>query len=169
MNEEYFGGGVRLRINIEDSYEPELMGTAASVNKVDQFLRETNCFVIRYRDIVNDQSFSVLANSHRKRSTLATVLLNKRVRSNSAFCMEGEYRIKGFVERLTDEKRRRIQSLWGNLKICICHSLLLAEIPSRVFADFLRNILIRLIEIRRIDVFPPKGCQCAIDSVGQLH
>jgi len=165
---DYFGDGSRLGVELVYSYEPELLGTAGGVKKMEGFLRAGEAFIIHYGDVLTDQDFTAMLHFHRERKALVTLLVHQRARSNSVVSLDREGRIIGFLERPTEEARRRVQSPWVNSGICICDPQFLDEIPADVASDLPRDIFPKLIDSNRLFGFPLSGYRCALDSPDRL-
>ena len=64
---EYFGDGTNLKVQLTYSYEPELLGTAGGVKKMEHFLRQDDLFLIQYGDMLTDQDLTEMVEFHRAR------------------------------------------------------------------------------------------------------
>ena len=105
---------------------------------------------------------------HREHRALATLLLHKRVSSNSVVNLNAERRIIGFLERPTEQARQGVDSPWVNSGICICAPEFLDAIPTNVFSDLPRDVFPKLINSQRLYGFPLSGYRCAVDSPERL-
>ena len=161
---QFMGDGSRWDIAIEYSDEPELLGTAGGVKKMERFLRDGDAFLVQYGDILTDQDLTAMLAFHRERCALATLLVHRRKRSNSIVTMDGDQRITGFWERPDDETRRSVGSSWVNSAICICDPAVLDMIPPETVCDLPRYVLPKLVDSGRLFGFPLTGYRCAIDS-----
>ena len=168
MIRDYFGDGSRFGVELVYSYEPELLGTAGGVKKLEDFLVAGEVFMVHYGDVLTDQDFTAMLHFHRERKALGTLLLHQRERSNSVVSLGKEGRIIGFLERPAEEARRGVKSPWVNSGICICDPQLLAEIPADIACDLPRDIFPRLIHSGRLYGFPLSGYRCAVDSPDRL-
>ena len=163
----YFGpspGGLAVTY----SHEPELLGTAGGLKKMEAFFRPEPAFLVQYGDVVTDQNFTDMFQFHRQRGALATLLLHRRAKSNSVVTLDAENRIIDFLERPSEERRQGQTSPWVNSGVCVCSGELLDEIPSGKSCDLPRDIFPRLIGTRRIYGFPLSGYRCAVDSPERL-
>ena len=165
---DYFGDGSRWDVELTCSYEPELLGTAGGVKNMEHFLRHEDAFLVHYGDILTDQDFSAMLSFHRKQGALATLLLHQRARSNSVVTLDGEGRIVGFLERPSEEARRRVDSPWVNSGIFICAPEFLDAIPANVSCDLPQDIFPRLVDGGRLYGYALAGYRCAIDSPERL-
>src|SRR5581483_12239283 len=116
----HFGDGGKVGLTITYSEEPQLLGTAGGVKKMESFLRQSDPFLAHYGDVVTDQDFSAMLAFHREKNALATLLLHQRAKSNSIVSLDAQQRIVGFLERPSEEARRGVQSPWVNSGICLC-------------------------------------------------
>jgi len=165
---DYFGDGSKFGLRLSYSDEPELMGTAGGVKKVEAFLKCEEVFLVHYGDVVTDQDFSAMLRFHREQEALATLLLHQRAQSNSIVSLDGESRIIDFLERPTAEARRGIESPWVNSGVCLCAPEILEAIPPCTACDLPRDIFPKVIGTRRLFGFPLAGFRCAIDSPERL-
>ena len=165
---DYFGDGSPWNVELTYSYEPELLGTAGGVKNMERFLRNGDAFLVHYGDILTDQDFSAMLAFHREQRAVATLLLHQRARSNSVVTLDREGRIVGFLERPSEEARRRVDSPWVNSGICICAPEFLDAIPANVPCDLPGDILTRLVDGGRLYGYPLSGYRCAIDSPERL-
>lgn len=164
----YFGDGARWHVGITYSDEPELLGTAGSLKKMEQTLGQGDAFLVHYGDILTDQDFTAMLRFHREHRALATLLLHQRARSNSVVGLDEEGRVIGFLERPSEHARRGLDSPWVNSGVCICDSEFLDAIPANVPCDLPRDIFPKLVDTKRLYGFPLSGYRCAIDSPERL-
>lgn len=161
---ELLGDGTRLNVAITYSDETELLGTAGGVKKMEQFLRQSDAFVVQYGDVLTDQNLTELLAFHRQRQALATLLVHQRAGSNSIVSMDADHRIDGFVERPDDERRRAAKGTWVNSGLCVCAPEMLDMIPANLPCDLPHDIFPKLVKSGRLFGFPLTGYRCAIDS-----
>lgn len=166
--QDYFGDGSRLKIQLTYSHEPELLGGAGGVKKMETFLRPGDPFLVHYGDVVTDQDLAPMLRFHREKKALATLLLHQRAQSNSVVSLDPSGRIVGFLERPTDDERRGIASSWVNSGVCLCRPDLLDHIPPHQVADLPRDIFPSLVPGGELFGFPLTGRRCAIDSPQRL-
>jgi mannose-1-phosphate guanylyltransferase len=136
---EYFDDSSWRRVEIVYSEEPELLGTAGGVKKMEAFFGDP--FLIVYGDVLTDLDLGVLLAFHQFHNGLphATLALDRR--KDSAQCGVVEIgrdgRIKDFIEKPPPES---IRSPWVNSGIMILDRTLLETIPSGRFCDFGRDV-----------------------------
>jgi len=165
---DYFGDGSRWNVSITYSYEPELLGTAGGVKKMQHFLEEGDAFLVHYGDIITDQNLTSMLEYHIDKAALSTLLLHQRKNSNSIVSINEEGRITGFIERPNDRERNNIDSLWVNSGIYICDPEFLSLIPTGIANDLPRDIFAKNLKECCLYGFPLTGYRCAIDSPQRL-
>ena len=168
MIRDYFGDGSCWKVTLSYSYEPELLGTAGGVKKMEHFLRQGDAFLVQYGDVLTDQDLTAMLHFHRERRSLATLLLHQRARSNSVVTLDEERRVIGFLERPTEEARCGVDAAWVNSGICLCDPEFLDAIPADIPCDLPRDIFPKLVDSGRLFGFPLSGYRCAIDSPQRL-
>lgn len=168
---DWFGDGAAWDLRLAYSHEPQLLGTAGGVRKMEPFLRGHDPFLVQYGDILTDQEFRPLIEKHRAARALATLLVHPRAKSNSVIVLDpdGSGRITGFLERPTEADRRDVDSPWVNSGICVCSPELLDLIPAGRPADFPRDVFRPLVSSGRLYAVPLSGWRCAIDSPDRLE
>lgn len=164
MIRNHFGDGRAWGVRIEYSYEPQLLGTAGALKKMEAFLEGERAFLAQYGDILTDQDLSAMAQFHLQQEAIVTLLLHRRANSNSVVCLDSASRITSFLERPTPEQRRNVTSDWVNSGICMGGPELLREIPPGVSCDLPRDIFPKLVRTGRVFGFPLSGYRCAVDS-----
>lgn len=168
MIRDYFGDGARWKVSLTWTHEPELMGTAGGLKRMESFLRRGEAFLVHYGDIVTDQDFTAMLALHRERSALATLLLHRRTVSNSIVHLDADGRVVRFIERPSETERRGVEAGWVNSGVCLCAPELLEHIPAGQPCDLPRDVYARLVSTRRLFGFPLTGYRCAIDSPDRL-
>ena len=170
---DYFGDGSPWGLNIEYSYEPQLLGTAGGTKKMESFLRgpagSSAPFLVHYGDVVTNQDFRAMLDFHQQRNALATLLVHRRARSNSIVSVDAEGRIERFLERPTEAERGGVTASWVFSGIAICEPELLDLIPAGQFSDLPRDIFVRLAGSRKLFAFFLSGKRCAVDSPERLE
>jgi len=160
----YFGDGSKLGVELTYSYEPELLGTAGGVKKMEDFLKTDGPFLVQYGDVLTDQDFSAMMDFHNSKKALATILLHQRHKSNSVVSLDMENKIIGFLERPTDEERKNFISPWVNSGVAILDQEIFNYIPANKNCDLPKEIYSMLITSGRLYGFFLSGHRCAIDS-----
>lgn len=165
---KFLGTGENWGTEIVYSSEPELLGTAGAIKKMESFLSHGDGFLVQYGDVLTDQNLTAMMAYHRERRALATLLVHERRRSNSIVELDEGDRITGFWERPTDDVRRAVKSYWVNSGLYICDAEILRSIPAEVACDLPRDIFPRLVNTRRLYGFRLTGYRHAVDSPERL-
>lgn len=165
---DHFGDGIRDKLELTYSYEPNLLGTAGGVKNMEVFFRGESAFLVHYGDILTDQDFTAMLAFHRERRALATLLVHQRLKSNSIVNLDETGRITAFLERPDEKSRAGQLSRWVNSGVCICAPEVLDTIPAGVPCDLPRDIFPKLIASGRVYGFGLTGYRCAIDSPERL-
>ena len=160
----FLGDGSQWNVRIEYSQEPELLGTAGGLKKMEYFFKEEGAFLVHYGDILTDQNLTAMLDFHCQRQALVTMLVHQRTGSNSVVEMDDQQRVVGFWERPDDHTRRALNSSWVNSAVCICDSTVLDLIPAGSVCDLPRDVFPQLLDSGRMFGFPLTGYRCAIDS-----
>ena len=136
----HFGDGRRWDVALHYSDEPELLGTAGGVKRVEEFFDDP--FVVVYGDVLTDLDLGVLAAFHRACGPAPHVTLTLDQRPDASQCGVVELDPAGRVTRFVEKpKPEEIQSPWVNSGIMVLDRALLARIPAGRFCDFGREIL----------------------------
>lgn len=135
----YFGSGSDLAMDILYSDEPELLGTAGGVKKIETFFHDP--FIISYGDVLTDLDLSELIAFHRAHNDKphATLTLDQRSDYSQCGIVElGESgQVKAFIEK---PKATDVRSPWVNSGIMVIDRVLLKKIPADCFCDFGRDV-----------------------------
>lgn len=169
MISDYFGNGEKFGVRISYSYEEELLGTAGAVKKMEEFFEREEEFMVHYGDVVTNQDFSKMLNFHRINNSLATLLLHRRLSSNSIVDVDGENRITNFIERPSNLFRSSEEPGWVNSGIFICNREILKIIPDGCACDFPKDIFQNHVNRNRFFGYPLSGIRFAIDSEERLR
>lgn len=136
----HFGDGSRWGVTLRYSEEPELLGTAGGVKRVENFFDDP--FAVVYGDVLTDLDLAALADFHRSRGPAPHVTLTLDQRPDAAQCGVVELDAAGRVTRFVEKpKPEEIRSPWVNSGIMLLDRALLADIPAGQFSDFGRDIL----------------------------
>ncbi len=135
----HFGDGSTFGVRLHYSHEPELLGTAGGVKRMEGFLSRDDCFLVHYGDVLTDQDFVAMLRFHRERRALGTLLLHRRAKSNSVVEMDDSGRVTLFLERPGEEALRGRGDTWVNSGVCILSREIFPRIPEG-FADLPRDV-----------------------------
>lgn len=136
----HFGDGSRFGVELLYSEEPELLGTAGGVKRIESFFEDP--FLVVYGDVLADFDLGALVAEHRSHAGQphATLTLDRRPEAAQCGVVElaADGRVAGFVEKPRPED---IRSPWVNSGIMVLDRALLGMIPAGRFSDFGREVL----------------------------
>lgn len=164
----YFGDGSQWGASLFYSRERELLGTGGGIKNVENYFENEKIFLIHYGDVITNQNFLKMIESHNRNQALATLLLHKRSNSNSVIELDADSRIASFHERPIKEAVKGNASSWVNSGICLCTPEIFQYIPEEGSVDLVRNVFVPLVASNRLFGFPLSGYRCAIDSPERL-
>lgn len=160
----YFEDGNKWGVKITYSYERSLLGTAGAVKNVEYYLKDINDFLVIYGDVICDENYENFINFHRsKKGAVASIIVHKRMGSNSIVEIDSENRIIKFIER-PDKDMDGMKHNWVNSGIYSFNKSILEYIPSGVFCDFPRDIFPELVSEGHLYGYELKGYRCSVDS-----
>lgn len=138
----YFGDGSPWDVRISYSLEPELLGTAGAVKKVEKFF--DGPFFVWYGDNLSTCRLDRLWRFHRARRSVATIALYYREdpAQSGIVGLDENDRVTRFLEK---PRLDQIFSQWVSAGILVLERDVLEAIPAGV-SDFGRDILPALLE-----------------------
>ena len=139
----HFGDGSKWGVHITYSHEPELLGTAGAIKKMEAELRESP-FIVLYGDNLIRVEFASLVKFHQARKALATVALFESPDPWTGGVVETnpDGRILRFVEK-PDPKQ--VSTNLISAGILVLESQVLDAIPARTFYDFGKDLFPKLL------------------------
>jgi NDP-sugar pyrophosphorylase family protein len=139
----HFGDGSGFGVNITYSYEPELLGTAGAVKKLERFFEGT--FLVIYSDNLIDIDLNRLLLFHHEHQGIATIVLHYRddVSQSGVVSLDAHDRVTDFLEK---PRRDQVISHWVNAGVLALETDVLKYIPSSTPSDFGREILPSLLK-----------------------
>ncbi|MGM0367204.1 MAG: sugar phosphate nucleotidyltransferase [Actinomycetota bacterium] len=141
---KHFGDGSKFGVNIEYSYEEELMGTAGGVKKVEDFF-EGKTFLIMSGDALTDIDLEKAYSFHKKRGGICTMVLTE-VEDTSQYgvvLVDNNQRIYGFQEKpLSGEAKSNL----ANSGIYFFEPEIFNYMPKGKFYDFGKNVFPSLLD-----------------------
>jgi NDP-sugar pyrophosphorylase family protein len=139
----HFGDGSGFGVNITYSYEPELLGTAGAVKKLERFFEGT--FLVIYSDNLIDIDLNRLLLFHHEHQGIATVVLHYRddVSQSGVVTFDAVDRVTQFLEK---PQANQAISHWVNAGVLVLETDVLTYIPSDIPSDFGREILPGLLD-----------------------
>jgi mannose-1-phosphate guanylyltransferase len=162
--QDYFGDGARFGVQIKYSYEPQLLGTAGALKKMEPFFAGAPQFLVQYGDVVTNQELGPMLHLHREQRALGTLLVHRRTRSNSIIQLDCEQRVTGFQERPDASAWESGIEQWVNSGIGLFSPEILTMIPAGCVSDIPRDLFPRLVQTGRLFALPLTGYRCAVDS-----
>lgn len=165
----YFGDGSQFGLSINYYYEEELLGTAGSILSMSEFVDNTDTFLVHYGDILTDQSFKSMYEFHSsKHDAAATLLVHTRQNSNSIILTNNNNRIIDFVERPTDDERRRLTSSLVNSGIVLFNKTIYSYIDKEAH-DLPKDVYAKVFSKANLYAYKLESFRCAIDSPQRLQ
>lgn len=162
--ESYFKNCSDWDVELTYFHEPELLGTAGGIKKMEPFLEQDNFFLIHYGDVLTDQDFTEMLKYHQKKEAMATLLLHTRNKSNSIVEMDNSGRIRLFIERPIETERTGIKSPWINSGVYICSPDIFNHISDSGPSDLPRDVFSKVVADGKLFGYPLTGYRCAVDS-----
>jgi NDP-sugar pyrophosphorylase family protein len=143
----YFGDGSRFGVSITYSHEPELLGTAGAVKKMESELRGGS-FIVFYGDNLVRVDFAPLLEFHRTRQAQATLALFASPEPWTGGVVETDSngRVLRFVEK---PDRKQVSTNLISAGIFVLEPQVLDVIPAGQFYDFGRDVFPKLLAERR--------------------
>ncbi|MFA4843827.1 MAG: NDP-sugar synthase [Candidatus Margulisiibacteriota bacterium] len=141
--ENYFGDGDAFGVNLNYSFEEELLGTAGGVKKMARIARIDETFVVLSSDALTSINLTKLVEHHKKKQALATIALSQvsDVSEFGVVIQDESGRIIGFQEK---PKPADALSDLANTGIYVFEPEILPLIPDG-FHDFGRELFPRLV------------------------
>jgi len=139
----HFGDGSGLDIRINYSVEPELLGTAGAVKKVERFF--DGPFFVWYGDNLSTCRLDRLWQFHQSRGGVATIALHYREdpTQSGIVGLDENDRVTRFLEKPRPDQ---VFSHWVNAGILALEREVLESIPAETVADFGRDVFPALLE-----------------------
>ncbi len=152
----HFGEGSKFGVKIMYSPEPELLGTAGAVKKMERELLEET-FLVFYGDNLVRVEFAPLIEFHRDRRAAATVALFASPEPWTGGVVETDSsgRVLRFVEK---PDRKQVSTNLISAGIFVLEPSVLEMIPAGQFCDFGRDVFPKLLaEGRPVYAMEPKA------------
>ncbi len=143
----YFGNGSKWGVKITYSFEPEILGTAGGLKKVEVDFNQQQEFLVVYGDNVFDLDFKKFINEPLKEQSPCLVMLFDRTKSPNSGIAGGvvevndDGMIKAFLEGV---KRPEIPFVNGGVYKCTPEIFKL--IPENSFYDFGKQVFPAMLE-----------------------
>ena len=164
----YCGNGAHWSLNIRYSHEPQLMGTAGAIKRVEPLLRD-GPFIVMSGDGLSDVDITALYAYHRQKRSLATMAV-KAIDSRFDYGVtlaDGGGKITGFMEKPS----------WGdvfsnkvNTGIYLFEPEIFKHIPANRPCDFGKELWPRLLKLRKpIFAWEWKGYWCDVGNLPEYR
>lgn len=139
----YFGDGSKFGVKITYSHEPELLGTAGAVKKMEQKLRD-GAFIVFYGDNLVRVDFAPLVALHQARRAVATVALFASPEPWTGGVVETDSngRVLRFVEK---PGPKQVSTNLISAGIFVVEPQVLDVIPAGRFCDFGKDVFPKLL------------------------
>ena len=139
----FFGDGSKLGVQITYSHEPELLGTAGAVKKMDAVLR-AGTFLVVYGDNLIRLDLAPLLELHRQRGAQATIALYASAEPWTGGVVETD--ATGKILRFQEKPdRKEISTNLINSGIYLLEPAVLDAIPAGQFCDFGKDVFPKLL------------------------
>lgn len=140
---EFVGDGSQYGLKVQYSYEPELLGTAGAVKKVERFFDRP--FFVIYSDNFSQWDLRNLIKTHEAQNSMATVAVHWRedVTQSGMVEMDSENRIMRLVEK---PKSGEVTSHYVNAGFYYLNPKVLDYIPEGQFCDFAHQVFPRMLD-----------------------
>ena len=155
-------------VTLSYSYEEKLLGTAGAVKKVGDFFTREDMFLVHYGDVVTNVDLKKMVSFHHSHQAMATILVHKRRRSNSALKFDENFCVREFVERPAEAFWETVDTAWVNSGVMIFSPKVLDLIPLGDHADWPRDIFPDLISAGQLFAHCLEDYRIAVDSVERL-
>lgn len=161
---DYFSDGFNWGAELTYSFEPDLLGTAGGLKKMEKYFEKEDVFLAYYGDIMTNQDISQMIKFHQKNLALSTLLVHQRLNSNSMVEMDENGKITKFIERPKEDERKLISTSWVNSGIFLFNPEIFKFLLPEKPLDIPRDLIIPNLGLGRFFGFPLTGYRCAIDS-----
>ena len=139
----YFGDGSKFGVKITYSHEPELLGTAGAVKKMDAALR-AGTFLVVYGDNLIRLDLAPLRELHRQRGAQATLALYASAEPWTGGVVETD--ATGKILRFREKPdRKEISTNLINSGIYLLEPTVLDAIPAGQFCDFGKDVFPKML------------------------
>ncbi len=140
---DYFGDGSQFGVRITYSHEPELLGTAGAVKKMEAALRD-GPFLLFYGDNLLRLRIAPLVEFHRAHRAVATLALFESAEPWTGGVVETD--AAGRVLRFEEKpERKTISTNLINAGIYVLEPAVLDAIPAGQFWDFGKQVFPQLV------------------------
>ena len=142
------------------------------VKHFQNFLQDSDPFLVLYGDILTTQDFRPLIAFHKEKKALGTIIVHQRSKSNSMVFSDQKGCVRAFLERPSPEQEQEWRQVyapespdvWVNSGLYCLASEVLNLIPANQYCDFPRDVFPHLIQHHQLYSFSLQGQRFAIDT-----
>lgn len=135
---DHFGDGTEFGVQIEYSYEEELLGSAGAVKKLEHYFRD-GPFVVFYGDLYTDLDLGQLVSAHVSADALVTMSLYEV--ENPTACGIVELDERGLVTRFVEKPAAgEVFSRLANAGVFVVDPQVIGLIPPGLPFDFGQHV-----------------------------
>jgi len=132
----YFGDGSKWGVKIQYSFEPEILGTAGGLKKVEDYFKNETEFLVVYGDNIFDLDFNSISSAQLNGSSCMVMLFDRTKSPNSGIAggvveVDEKNNISGFYEGVS-----RPEIPYVNGGVYKCTPEIFKLIPKNTFYDF---------------------------------
>lgn len=169
----YFGDGSDFGVNIEYSHEPEILGTAGGLKKVEHHFKNNEEFLVVYGDNLFDLDFSKFIKQTLGKDEVGSLLLFDRTKSaNSGIAggvveIDEQNNVVGFYEA-----QHKPEINYVNGGIYKLTPEVLNYIPAKTFYDFGKHVFPEMLNnLKKLKgyVIEPHEALFGIDNLESLE
>ena len=140
---EHFGDGSRFGVSLTYSFEPQLLGTAGAVKKLEEFFTDGPFYVI-YGDVLTRLDLGALLAHHRDCDAMATIALHQPEDLTRCGVVQQDKDgwITSFIEKPSNGSAAEA---WANAGIYLMEPALLQRMRAEVPQDFGKDVFPELV------------------------
>lgn len=162
------GDGAEFGLEIDYSYEKELLGTAGTARKLWSDGLSNGPLLVNYGDVITDMDLRKLLDRHQRSKAWATILVHRRAGSNSLVETDPDGWVGKFIERPQGDQNAETGSSLVFSGICILSASCLESIPEHVPCDLPMDVFQNLAGTQKLMALELDAYRCAIDSPARL-
>jgi len=140
---EHFGDGSRFGVSLTYSFEPQLLGTAGAVKRLEEFF-DDGAFYVVYGDVLTRLDLGSLLAYHRRCRPMVTIALHQP--ADPERCGVVEQDESGWITRFVEKPEGGISpGAWANAGIYVLEPEVLDEIRADGPQDFGEDVFPRIV------------------------
>ena len=142
---DHFGDGTQFGVQIEYSYEEELLGSAGAVKKLEHYFRDDS-FIVFYGDVYTDLDLGQLVTEHKGSDALVTMALYEV--ENPSACGIVELDECGMVTRFVEKPAPgQVFSRLANAGVFVVDPQVIGLIPTGSLSDFGQHVFPQMLAL----------------------